>query len=76
VEIRDMKFEPDVLFAKTGDTVVFTNDDLVTHDVTEQNKAWTSSALAPGKSWSMVITGSVAYYCSIHVVMKGKIIVK
>ena len=71
-----MKFKPDVLQDNKGDTVVFVNNDIVVHDITEEpNKAWTSSALPVGESWSMVATESVNYFCSIHVVMKGKIIV-
>ena len=74
VEIKNMKFQPEVLFAHIGDTVIFTNNDIVPHDVTEINKAWTSSELPAGKSWRFVVTKSANYYCSIHQVMKGKII--
>jgi len=76
VEIKNMKFQPNVLFAHAGDTIIFTNDGIVPHDVTEINKAWTSSELPVGKSWHFVVTKSTDYYCSIHQVMKGKIIVK
>lgn len=74
VEIKDMKFQPAEIFAKNGDTITFINNDLVAHDVTEEkNKEWSSSTLSPGESWSMMVTKSAAYYCSIHQVMKGKI---
>jgi plastocyanin len=76
VEIKQMKFQPAELEIKKGDTVVFINKDMVTHDVTEASgKAWKSPALPPGKSWRMVVTQNQAYFCSFHPVMKGKIII-
>jgi len=77
VEIKAMKFQPAELIVKSGDTVVWVNRDIVEHDVTEEpGKAWTSSAMPAGASWSLVVAKSADYYCSIHVVMKGKIVVK
>jgi plastocyanin len=49
----------------------------VPHDVTEKSKkAWTSSLMPVGSSWSSVVNESADYYCSIHVTMKGKLIVQ
>ena len=77
VEIKQMKFFPEVLNVHPGDTVVWINNDIVVHDVTEEkNKAWSSSPLAPGKSWRMVVTADADYYCSIHQVMKGKLLLE
>ena len=77
VEIKQMKFQPADLTIQKGDTVVWVNRDIVAHDVTEEsNKAWTSSVMPVGQSWSLVVNQSADYYCSIHVVMKGKLIVK
>ena len=77
VEIKQMKFQPAELMVQKGDTVVWINNDIVTHDVTEEpGKAWTSSLIPAGQSWSLVVTQSADYYCSIHVVMKGKLIVQ
>ena len=77
VEIKQMQFQPAELTLQKGDTVVWINHDIVAHDVTEETgKLWTSGSLAPGKSWSLVVTQSADYYCSIHVVMKGKLIVQ
>ncbi len=76
VEIKQMQFRPAELVLHKGDTVIWTNHDIVTHDGTEEkSKLWTSGPLAPGQSWSLVVTESADYYCSIHVVMKGKLIV-
>ena len=77
VEISQMQFQPSQLTLQKGDTVVFVNKDLVVHDVTEEtNKAWTSSPLQPGQSYRVAVTQSADYYCSIHPVMKGRLMVQ
>ena len=71
-----MKFVPSELTVHKGDTVVWINRDIFPHDVTElKNKAWSSSTLQQGRSWFKIITKSEDYYCSLHIVMTGKIIV-
>ena len=77
VEIAQMKFNPAEITVHKGDTIKFVNHDLVAHDITEETtKAWSSSNLPANQSWSMVADKSADYYCSIHPVMKGKIIVQ
>jgi plastocyanin len=77
VEITQMKFVPAELAVEKGDTVVWVNNDITMHDVTEQpSAAWTSGKIESGKSWSRIIESGSDYYCSIHVVMKGKVIVQ
>ena len=77
VDIKQMKFDPAELIVRKGDTVVWINNDIVIHDVTEQyGKQWTSSPIPLKKSWQMVVTQSSDYYCSLHVVMKGKLVVE
>lgn len=74
IHIKSMKFDPAVLTITKGDTVTWINDDMVDHDITEEaKKEWSSGALPTGKSWSKVMNSSADYFCSIHVVMKGKI---
>lgn len=74
IEIRDMKFIPDEITVKKGDTIIWINQDMVMHDVTEEDtRAWSSSPLATGKSWKMEVNYESNYFCSIHAVMKGKI---
>lgn len=77
VEIKQMAFSPATITVNKGDTIVFINHDLVDHDVTEEGKKlWTSSPLHPGQAWSKVFTESANYFCSLHVVMKGKVVVQ
>ena len=77
VEIKGMQFVPEVLTVNKGDTVIWINRDIVDHDVTEQDSnSWTSGKMVPGSSWKMTVAKSGDYYCSIHVVMKGRLVVK
>lgn len=77
IEIKQMAFSPAAITVSKGDTVVFVNHDLVDHDITEEDKrSWSSSPLPPGQSWSKIMDESTNYFCSLHVVMKGKITVK
>jgi len=74
VEIIQMKFEPAEVKVHKGDRVLWINKDITNHDVTElSKKAWASSPLSTGQSWSMTVTKSEDYFCNLHQVMKGKI---
>ncbi len=77
IEIKQMKFNPAEIRVKKGDEVRWINKDITDHDITEQSsKAWASSPLSTGESCSKVATETVDYYCNLHQVMKGKIIVE
>lgn len=77
VEMSQMQFQPAELTVQKGDTVVFVNNDLVVHNITEASKAlWSSSSLPAGKSWKMAVDKSYDYICTLHPTMKGKLIVK
>lgn len=76
IEIRQMKFNPDDLNIPRGDTVVWVNNDITNHCITEVNKAWTSGTLTPRQSYKRVFTKSTNYFCAIHMVMNGKITVQ
>ncbi len=77
VSISDMKFQPDQIEISKGDTVIWKNNDLVAHNVTEfPDKKWSSPLIPSGGSWKIAVNQSSDYYCSIHPVMKGKIVVK
>jgi plastocyanin len=76
IEIKQMQFQPALLKVHAGDTIVWVNHDFVTHNVTEEkNKEWSSSPLPADASWSMIVKKSADYYCSIHQVMKGKLVI-
>lgn len=74
VLIKQMQFSPAVLHVKIGDTVVFINNDIVPHNVTEEkSKDFYSDTLAVGASWKLVVRDSANYLCTIHPTMKGKL---
>lgn len=74
VEISAMKFISDTVMVHPGDTVTFVNKDLVAHNATQlPDSIWQSPDLQEGESWSFVPTQSDSFFCSIHVVMKGYI---
>src|SRR5262249_14915216 len=75
VEISDMKFQPQEITVQKGDTVMWVNKDFVVHCVTEaHNMNWTSHQIPAGGSWKKAVTQADDYYCAIHLVMKGRII--
>lgn len=76
IDIKKMQFNPAELSIQKGDTVVWVNNDLTNHCITEVNKTWTSSTLVPGKNWQKVFNKPADYYCNLHMVMKGKILVQ
>lgn len=76
VTIENMKFNPAKITVKKGDKITFINNDIVAHNATEKNNLWASPLLANGKSWTFSPDKTSDYYCTVHVVMKGKIIVE
>ncbi len=77
VMIKAMQFQPAQLKVLKGDTVEFINQDMLVHNVTERKtKAWASDSLSSGDAYSMIVKESVEYFCSLHPVMRGKILVE
>jgi len=77
VEIKDMKFVPDIITIGKGDTIIWINKDMVAHNVTEESaNTWSSGPIAAEGSWKMAVNNKAGYFCSIHTVMKGKIKLK
>src|SRR4029453_2446725 len=71
--IKGFSFQPDVLKAKVGAKVTWTNDDTVAHTVTADTTLFASGNLQPGGSFSFTFIrpGTYAYHCSIHPSMPG-----
>jgi plastocyanin len=77
ITIENMKFDPEIITTHIGDTIIWLNKDIVAHCVTEKkNKEWTSSKIPNGGSWKFIVNANVDYYCAIHQVMNGKIVVE
>ena len=74
-----MAFHPEVLVARRGDTVVWIDRDMVPHTATSTRKAgWNTGPLLQGKSGRYVPRheGEEPYFCQLHPVMRGKLIVR
>jgi plastocyanin len=79
VEIQGMKFHPEVLELRQGDTVVWINRDIVPHTATSTRKSgWDTGTLLQGTSGQYVARhrGEDPYFCRLHPVMLAKLIVR
>ena len=78
VSIENMQFQPEVVTASSGDTIVWTNKDLFPHTVTSTSGDFDSREIKPGDSWTYRVSkaGDLAYICSIHPTMKATLKVK
>ncbi len=78
VLIRDFKYVPETLTVKTGDTVIWKNEDIVPHTATTRGKGFDSKNIAAGASWKYVANrpGVYSYICTYHPTMKAKLTVK
>lgn len=74
VIVDKMAFGPSPTGVKAGDTVTWTNRDIVRHTATARNGAFDVD-LSPGASASAVMrrAGVVAYYCRYHPAMRSEI---
>jgi plastocyanin len=72
VVIEGLKYEPETLRVKPGETVLWINKDPFPHTVTTQG-VFDSHSIAASSSWLYTanITGKHAYTCSFHPNMKG-----
>ena len=78
VSIMNMAFSPATLTINKGDTVVWTNNDSLSHTVVADNASFSSQSLSNGAKFSFKFdtAGTFTYHCSIHPNMKATIIVK
>src|SRR6516164_10062817 len=78
VVIAHFAFAPASIEVDAGDTVVFTNRDIVPHTATAIDGSWTTTDIASGKSEVIVMpaNGDGAYFCKYHPTMKGRLIIK
>jgi len=76
VTIADFAFDPGDLTVSVGDTVTWTNDDGVGHDVTGDSfKSGDPGALENGDTFEHTFdkAGSFDYVCTVHPGMKGTV---
>lgn len=77
VSMKNRAFVPQELTISQGDTVTWTNDDPMAHDV-DLGTLGKSPNLQKGGTYSMTFdrAGTYDYVCNIHPGMTGKIMVK
>src|SRR5687767_12266181 len=69
VNIENMRFDPQELTVKAGDTIVWVNKDLVPHTATSAKAGvFDSGFMEAGQSWKYLVKGNgeVAYICTFH----------
>jgi len=79
IRIKDHVFTPSTLTISAGTKVTWTNHDQDPHTVVERGiqNPFHSSALDTNDSYSYTFTtpGTYSYFCTLHPMMVGKIIV-
>lgn len=77
VTIEAVQFQPNVVEAKRGDSIVWINKDPFPHTVTSTGK-FDSKEIKPGESWTYRIqqSGDLPYTCTLHPTMKAALRVK
>lgn len=80
VVMKSLAFNPTVIHARVGGTVVWSNEDSSPHNVTYVSGPRFRSSrpkIRPGTSFSLRLTepGTIRYYCSIHPWMTAAIVV-
>jgi amicyanin len=78
VTIDNFKFNPMQLTVKAGDTVKWVNRDDIPHTVASQTMPFRSKAMDTNDTVSFTFTkpGTYAYFCSLHPMMTGSIVVE
>jgi MYXO-CTERM domain-containing protein len=78
VTITDFEFSPATITVNEGDTVTWTNDGPTPHTATAEDGSFDTGNLNKGQSGSATFTaaGSIAYICTPHPFMTGKVVVK
>jgi plastocyanin len=78
IVIADMKFVPETLTVRSGDTVVWVNKDFFPHTATAKDRSFDSLDIATNKSWKYMAAkkGAFRYFCTLHPTMKATLVVK
>ena len=78
ITMQAFEFVPSAVEARPGDTLRWTNRDLVPHTVAAQDGAWTSEVVEPGATWSLEVTDGMTtdYLCTLHPIMTGAVAIQ
>jgi len=79
VVMSRMAFSPAIMTVSKGETVTWTNEDVIVHTATADNTSWNTSDVQGGSAKSITFTasGTYQYHCIYHQAMgmTGTIIV-
>jgi len=78
VKIKDIKFDPKTVTVKVGQTITWTNEDGIAHNVTAEKGAdFKSDNLSKGDTFDFTPeqAGTIDYVCTIHPGQDGSITV-
>jgi plastocyanin len=79
VSMADITFDPAEVTVGVGDTVTWTNDDSVDHDVTADSfSSGDPGGMAPGDTFDHAFeeAGTFDYVCTVHPGMEGSVTVE
>jgi plastocyanin len=78
VKIDNFSFAPQQLTVAVGTTILWVNNDDVPHTVVGAHQEFRSKALDTNDHFSFTFTkaGTFDYFCSVHPMMTGKIVVQ
>lgn len=78
VTIEAMRYMPEVIEVKAGDTVIWQNKDAFPHTATAVNRSFDSGSIASERSWKFKVNrkGNFPYVCTLHPTLKATLIVR
>lgn len=77
VDIKNFRYNPDMVEIAVGSTVTWTNQEIVVHTATADEGAFDSGDLSKGESFSFTFDepGEFSYFCEYHDNMHGTVVV-
>lgn len=78
VIIDAMRFAPEVIEVRAGDTVVWRNRDPFPHTATAADGSFDSGEIGPQRAWKFRARskGEFDYVCTLHPTMKARLVVR
>jgi plastocyanin len=75
IVIRNFQYVPATVTVAVGDTVVWTNEDVVPHTATAADRAWDTGNIASKETGRAVVDrkGRHEYVCTLHPNMKAEL---
>ncbi len=78
ITIKGFQFQPTVDTLQVGDSISWSNQDIVPHTVTAELRGFDSGTIPARASWHLVARkpGRVTYHCTLHPTMKGILVIR